>query len=159
MRFASSVAAVAVLAAAAPGVSQAQTVPNLTGTWVLQLDKSDFGMMPGPQSRTDVIDHQEPKLTIKRTATSAAGETTASLVYEVDGKPYKNLVGPSEVTSTLKWEGGILVMASTISTPQGDVTITDRYTLSADGQTLTQARTLSLQGQEASQTFVLAKQP
>jgi hypothetical protein len=152
-----TLAAFAGLALATPAA--AQSVPNLSGTWTLQVDKSSFGMIPGPQSRTDVIDHQEPKLTIKRTIVSAAGETASNLVYAVDGKPYKNMVGESELTSTLKWEGQTLVMVSTVTTPQGEVTITDRYTLSTDGKTLTQARTILVQGQEIPQTMVLAKQP
>ncbi len=152
-------ALLAALTLLAPTFSHAQAVPNLSGIWALQVDKSDFGMMPGPQSRTDLIDHQEPKLTIKRTIVSAAGETTSNLVYAVDGKPYKNMVGQNELTSTLKWDGATLVMVSTLTTPQGDVTITDRYTLAADGKTLTQTRSLSVQGQEIAQTMVLAKQP
>lgn len=157
MRRVFPVAAFAALALAAPVAGQ--SAPNLSGTWTLQVDKSDFGMMPGPTSRTDVIDHQEPKLTIKRTVVSAAGETTSTLVYAVDGKPYKNMVGTSELTSTLKWEGATLVMVSTVTTPQGEVTITDRYSLSSDGKTLNQARSLTAQGQEIAQTMVLAKQP
>ncbi|HEV8599599.1 MAG TPA: hypothetical protein VGQ69_09590 [Gemmatimonadales bacterium] len=152
--------ALAVLAGLASTAAYAQTVPNLSGTWVLQLDKSDFGMGPAPQSRTDVYDHQEPKLNIKRTVVSeTTGETTSNLVYVVDGKPYKNMVGTNELTSTLNWEGQTLVMVSTVTTPQGEATITDRISLSADGKTMNQARTLSIGGQQISQTMVLAKQP
>jgi hypothetical protein len=161
MRSTIAAIALAAIAAAAPNTSTAQSVPNLSGTWVLQMDKSDFGMMPAPTSRTDVINHQEPKLTIKRTVTSAAGDTTSSnLVYQVDGKPYKNMVGQNELTSTLRWDGMTLVMATTVQTPQGEVTITDRFTLAADGKTLGQARTFSAGGQEVgNQTMLLAKQP
>jgi hypothetical protein len=159
MRSMRAAAALLAIALAVPAVSAARQVPNLTGTWVLQADKSDFGMMAAPQSRTDVIDHQEPKLTIKRTmVTAAAGESQVNLVYAVDGKPHKNMAGPSELTSTLSWEGRTLVTVSTVDTQQGQVTITDRLTLSEDGKTLTQQRTLSAQGQEAKQTMVLVKQ-
>jgi hypothetical protein len=159
MRSMRAAAALLAIALAVPAVSAARQVPNLTGTWVLQADKSDFGMMAAPQSRTDVIDHQEPKLTIKRTMlTAAAGESQVNLVYAVDGKPHKNMAGPSELTSTLSWEGRTLVTVSTVDTQQGQVTITDRLTLSEDGRTLTQQRTLSAQGQEAKQTMVLVKQ-
>ena len=153
-------AALLAIAIAVPAVSAAQQVPNLSGTWVLQADKSDFGMIAAPQSRTDVIEHQEPKLTIKRTVvTTVAGESTLNLVYVVDGKPHKNMAGPTELTSTLSWEGRTLVTVSTVATDQaGQMTITDRFTLSEDGKTLTQQRTLSAQGQEAKQTMVLAKQ-
>lgn len=158
MRFAFP-AALAALTFLAPVPALAQGLPNLSGTWVLAADKSDFGPMPGPTSRTDVIEHQEPKLTIKRTVVTANGEVSSTLVYEVDGKAYKNTAGGAEIVSTLKWDGQTLVMSSTVPNPQGEVTIVDRYTLSADGNTLTQARTLSLGGQEAAQTMVLTKKP
>lgn len=159
MRFTLPGVALAVLTGLAPTSAAAQSVPNLSGTWVLQVDKSTFGPMPAPASRTDVIDHQEPKLNIKRTVAIASGETTTELVYVVDGKPYKNMVGTNELSSTLKWDGPTLVMVSTLATLQGEVTITDRLSLSADGKTLNQARTLSAGGEQIEQTMVLAKQP
>jgi hypothetical protein len=161
MRSTLAAVALAVLAAPAPASLHAQQVPNLSGTWVLQTDKSDFGMMPAPKSRIDVIDHQEPKLNIKRTVSTSAGDTTSSnLIYQVDGKPYKNMVGPNELSSILHWEGTTLVMATTVETPNGTVTITDRYTLSADGKTIAQARTFSTGGQDVgNQTMLLLKQP
>lgn len=146
------------LATALPVSSAAQDKPNFSGTWVLQTDKSDFGMIPGPTSRTDIIDHQEPKFTIQRTAATAEGENKLDLAYAVDGKPWKNQAGSQEVSSTLHWEGQELVVVSEVDTPQGLATLTDRWSLSADGKTLTQTRTISIQGQELKQTMVLAKQ-
>lgn len=157
MRVRYTVAAVAALFAGTAAIGAAQAVPNLSGTWVLQVDKSDFGGMPGPASRTDVIDHQEPRLTIKRTAAANGQETTTTLVYEINGHPFKNMVGASEVTSTLHWEGTTLVSVSTVQSPQGEVTITDRYALSEDGKTLTQSRTFAVGGQSVAQTLVLAR--
>ena len=149
----------AALALSAPVGASAQAVPNFSGTWALQVDKSDFGMMGGPTSRTDVIDHQEPKLTIKRTITGPNGEITSNLVYAVDGKPYKNTVANAETTSTLSWDGQTLVMVTLYPSPQGEATITDRYTLSADGKTLTQDRSVAIQGQNLAQKMVLTRQP
>ena len=151
--------ALALAGSAATASAQSASAPNLSGTWVLQLDKSDFAGMQAPTSRTDVFDHQEPKLTIKRTVSANGQENSTTLIYGIDSKPYKNMVGPSEVTSTLHWEGSTLVSVSTVPNPQaGDVTITDRYDLSQDGKTLTQKRTFSAQGQELTQTMLLVKQ-
>ena len=159
MRFATPLLALALVGSAATASAQTSSVPNLSGTWVLQVDKSDFAGMLVPTSRTDVVDHQEPKLTIKRSVTANGQETTSNLVYVIDSKPYKNMVGPNEYTSALHWEGSTLVSVSTVQDPRaGEVTITDRYDLSPDGNTLTQKRTLSAQGQSATQTIVLAKQ-
>jgi len=159
MSFAIPATLLALLAVAVPTKTTAQSVPNLSGTWVLQVEKSDFGALPALTSRTDVFAHQEPQLTITRKIQSAGSETTSTLVYAVDGKPYKNMAGGSELTSTLKWEGQTLVMVTTVSNPQGEATITDRYTLAADGTTLTQVRMVVVQGQELKQTLLLARQP
>jgi hypothetical protein len=159
MRSLMTAALLALLTSTTPALSYAQHAPNLSGTWVLQVDKSDFGMMPAPTSRTDVIDHQDPKLTIKRTVVAGGAETVGNLVFGVDGKPYKNMMGTSELTSTLKWDGPVLVVTTLTSTPQGEVTLTDRFSLSADGKTLTQDRSISVQGQELTQKLVLVKQP
>ena len=127
---------------------------------LLQTDKSDFGMMPGPTSRTDVITHAEPKLTIKRSLESEqTGKVTSDLVYAIDGKEWKNTTADgNELRSTLKWDGAVLVVTSQITTPNGDATITDRFSLSSDGKTMTQDRVISIQGQELTQKMVLAKQ-
>jgi len=159
MRFATPLLALALVGSAATASAQSATIPNLSGTWVMQVDKSDFAGMQVPTSRTDVFDHQDPKLTIKRTVSANGQENSTTLIYGIDSKPYKNMVGTSEVTSTLHWEGSTLVSVSTVPNPQGgEVTITDRYDLSQDGKTLTQKRTFSAQGQELTQTILLLKQ-
>ncbi len=158
MRPVLTVALLGVLLSAAPRITQAQHVPNLSGTWVLQVDKSDFGPLPAPTSRTDVVDHQEPKLNIKRTTVQNGTEVVGNLVFVIDGTEYKNTMGPQQLASTLKWDGDVLVVTTNTSVAQGDITLLDRYSLSADGKTLTQDRTISVQGQSVGQKLVFAKQ-
>jgi hypothetical protein len=136
----------------------AQGVPNLSGTWVMDVSKSDFGMMPAPAGRTDIIDHKEPALVIKRTTMTPNGEVASTLTYAVDGKPYVNKAGGNDISSVLKWEAATLVVVSTVETPNGQATITDRFSVSEDGKVLTQRRAINIQGQELAQTIVLAKQ-
>jgi hypothetical protein len=135
----------------------AQAVPNLSGHWVLDLGKSDFGPAPGG-ARSDQIDHKEPQLAIKRSIGSPDGAVEAMLTYVVDGKPYTNAIGGNDVTSKLKWDGKVLVMESLIQTPQGPADVSDRYTLSPDGSTLTVDRSVGIQGQSFTQKLVFAKQ-
>ena len=154
MRRTVRMAALLALAATLPAIVDAQSVPNLSGTWVLVPEKSEFGAMPAPAGRTDVITHQEPKLTIKRTV----GGATFDLVYAIDGKPWKNSIPQGEVTSTLAWDGPVLVMTSSLPMQGNELLINDRLSLSADGKTLTQARKLTVQGQDTAQMLVFAKQ-
>jgi hypothetical protein len=145
--------------AASATAATAQSVPNLTGTWVMDAAKSDFGPMPAPKSRSDVIDHREPSLMIKRTIVQDGGASaTIELNYGIDGKTYPNTTPQGTITSTLAWEGPVLVITSHAEVQGGTADIVDRMTLSADGKTLTQARTILVQGQEINQAFVLARQ-
>jgi len=143
----------AVIAVVAAGAARAQSVPNLSGTWVLDMSKSDFGPAPA-MARTEVIDHQEPKLVIKRTLDG----TQATLTYAVDGKRYENSIGGTNAASTLAWDGPVLVMTTEVESPNGPATIVDRFSLSADGKTLTIDRSISVQQGTFGQTLVLSKQ-
>ena len=75
--------------------------PNFSGTWTLNVSKSDFGMLPGPTSRTDVIEHNDPALKDTVTQETQQGPQNATLNYTTDGKEATNEQGPMTVTSTL----------------------------------------------------------
>jgi len=147
--------------ATAASSALAQKAPNFSGTWVMVLGKSDFGGMPGaPESRTDKIEHKETSIVIHRTQSPGpmGGKLEATLTYGIDGKPYKNTIGENDVTSTLSWDGPVLVVESTVTTQQGPAQVTYRWSLSADGKTLTQERKFSMGNQKAAQKIVFAKQ-
>ena len=46
------------------GMAHAQAKPNFTGTWKVNVAKSDFGAMPAPDSRTDKITHEDTDLKV-----------------------------------------------------------------------------------------------
>lgn len=146
------------LTTAAAGASVAQAKPDFSGTYVLVVDKSDFGAMPGPATRTDVIDHKDTKLLIKRTIGGPNGDQTVTLNLAFDGKAHTNPTPQGDFVSTLAWDGPVLIMTTNVDTPNGSAAIVDRLTLSPDGKTLTQKRSVSAGGQEIEQTIVLAKQ-
>ena len=150
--------ALTLLLAVAAAPLEAQSPPNLSGTWILQVAESDFGQLPAPERRTDIITHDEPRLVVQRMTMAQGQETSLELTYAVDGAPHRNDAGGAVAVSRLSWDGSTLVIISTVSSPQGEVILTDRYSLGDDGQTLTQARTLQAQGQEFAQRMVLKKQ-
>jgi len=112
--------------------------PNFSGTWTLNVSKSDFGMLPGPTSRTDVIDHNDPMLKDAVTQETQQGPQNAALSYTTDGKEVTNQQGPLTVKSTLGWEGDNLVVNSSTSLQGNDITIKQVWTLSADQKSFTQ---------------------
>lgn len=115
----------------------AQPKPDFSGTWKLNVAKSDFGALPGPSSRTDVITHKEPSLTDEVTAEAGETKQHYTAKYTTDGKEVTNQMGPREVKSTMKWEGGNLVINSKFSYSGSDVTGQSTWSLSSDGKILT----------------------
>jgi hypothetical protein len=114
--------------------------PNLSGTWKLDIAKSNFGQIPPPASQTDTIEHNEPSIKIVEDQKGGMmGDMNMTVTLSSDGKEttYPGM-GGSPVTSTAHWEGSTLVVNSTASFQGSDVKIKDSYTLSPDGKTLTE---------------------
>jgi len=114
--------------------------PNLSGTWKLDVSKSNFGQIPPPASQTDTIEHNEPSIKIVEDQKGGMmGDMNLTVTLSSDGKEttYPGM-GGSPVTSTAHWEGSTLVVISTASFQGSDVKIKDSYTLSPDGKTLTE---------------------
>jgi hypothetical protein len=116
----------------------AQSKPNYSGTWKMNIAKCDFGPLPAPDSRTDVITHNDPALKIDVDSKGGQGDFAGTLSYTTDGKEATNKMGPREVKSTLGWEGNHLVVNSKLMLNDAEITIKSVWTLSDDGKTLTQ---------------------
>lgn len=112
--------------------------PNLTGTWKLNIAKSDFGQGQPPASQVDTIEDNEPSVKINEDQKGGfMGDMNITSTLNSDGKPTTSTgMGGAQVTSTAHWEGGSLVVNSKTSFQGSDVTIKDTYTPSADGKTL-----------------------
>jgi hypothetical protein len=116
----------------------AQSKPNFSGTWTLNVSKSDFGLIPGPSSRIDIIEHNDPALKDNVTQDGPQGNQSFALSYTTDGKEASNQQGPLTVKSTLAWQGADLVVNSKANFNDNDITLKGVWSLSADGKTLTQ---------------------
>jgi hypothetical protein len=139
-------------------VAAAQNKTNFSGTWKLNTSKSDFGMIPGPDSRTDVIDHKDPSLKVSVTAEGAQGKQQYTVNYTTDGKEAVNSLPGREMKSTLSWQGKSLVVDTKLKIQGNDVTIKSVWTLSDDGKTLTQNAHLGSPMGETDQKLVFEKQ-
>ncbi|MCM3872718.1 MAG: hypothetical protein ND895_18710 [Pyrinomonadaceae bacterium] len=135
-----------------------QQKPDFSGTWKLNVAKSDYGQLPGPDSRTDVITHKDPSLSNSVTAEGAQGKQAYTVSYTTDGKEVVNNIGPREVKSTLKWVGSDLKVSSKFDYNGAPVTSEATWSLSADGKTLTiNVHFTSAMG-EADQKIIFEKQ-
>jgi hypothetical protein len=151
-------AIVIVTAAFAVLQAQAQAKPNLTGTWKMDVGKSDFGPAPAPTSQTDKITHDDPSLKISISQTSQMGDLNYDVTYSTDGKETTNTIRGSDFKSIAKWDGDSIVIDSKGSFNGNDVTLKDRWTLSEDGKTLNVQRHVTSPMGEADQKIVFEKQ-
>jgi len=132
--------------------------PNLSGTWVLDKSKSEFGPMPPPDTRTDTIDDKGATVKIVVNQSGAMGATSVTLDLVTDGKQTatSTMMG-SPASSTAHWEGNTLVVNTQIDRQGTPVSLVSRYVLSADGNTLTVTRDISTQMGDLQQKWVFAK--
>ena len=118
------------LCLAIPGFS-ADKKPDFSGTWKLNLTKSDMAGVPVESLLVDV-DHKDPvlKYTARGTANGQDFEETETLY--TDGRPSQDSQGAA---LTAHWDGETLV--SEAKDNSGQVLYTAELTLSDDGKTIT----------------------
>jgi len=133
-------AAMAATPGAAGMIHTGSGSPNLSGTWKLNISKSNFGQLPPPASQTDVIEDNEPSVKVAEDQKGGMmGDMNLTSNFDTTGKETTSPgMGGAAVTSTAHWDGVALVIDSKTSFQGNDVKIKDTYTLSGDGQTLTE---------------------
>ncbi|MBV8819118.1 MAG: hypothetical protein JO022_12225 [Acidobacteriaceae bacterium] len=119
-------------------VATAQTKPNFSGTWKLNVAKSDFAVMPPPESQTSVITHNEPSLKVATSMVGQQGKTEYTLDLTTDGKESSVKMGQREAKVTAAWEGPALVLSTKLTFNEQEVALRSSMTLADDGKTLTQ---------------------
>jgi hypothetical protein len=83
--------------------------PNFTGRWELDKSRSDFGSLPPDDSAMELIQHQEPKLTITQVWRNAEGEHTVVWQLTTDGAENLTRMNETEIASRTVWEDGRLI--------------------------------------------------
>jgi hypothetical protein len=115
-------------------------IPDMSGTWKLNVEKSVWGKHPKPSAATVSIEHREPSFKYSGDVTMHLGSETAdhrsfTLDGVIDGKEYPVGGSAGQGTVTLK-----RVNANTVTSerkgPDGKVLETARTTLTGDGKRL-----------------------
>jgi len=133
--------------------------PNFTGDWKLNTSKSTFGEMPAPDSMTYKVTHAEPKLSTATKQSSQMGEFEMQASYTTDGKECTNQgFGGSTSKSVVKWDGDTLVIETKGQFGDNEFTMTQKWSLSADGKALNIVQTFKSAMGEGEQKLVLDKQ-
>jgi hypothetical protein len=108
-------------------------VLNMSGTWKLNVEKSDFG----PKGSTLKIVHKEPAFKLSYTATYPEGQQdSAEFDGAIDGKPYKETGPQGGSTATFRRINDSTV-ERTLTSPDGKTTDTVTLTVSKDGKVFT----------------------
>ena len=138
------VMAFATLSAIGVAQTAAQAKPDLSGTWKLNLQKSDLGQM-APDSETYTVTQTAGDIKI---AIATAGQFALSYTFsaKLDGTdtPIAADAFPADspfkiLTSKAEWKDNTLVITQTTSFQDSKGSLVSTYTLSDDGKTLTKA--------------------
>ncbi len=136
----------------------AQQTPDLSGRWVLDVARSNFGDAPGPVAQMDEIDQVGTTLTIHRTRDIGEGPVPSRFVYQIGGDATRHEVGGQITMTTTRWDGSVLQLHSVIQMPDAQAEVLDRMSLSADRSQLTIQRTIRIAGMaEVAQTLVMTR--
>ena len=129
--------------------------PNFTGSWMLNLAKSQYGQFPAPEVMLRSVTYTGGLLTLSTYQKGAQGEVTTELKYSTDGKPSIN----GENKGTAKWQGDMLIIESSRKAQGADLSQRDQWTLSPDGKTLTVSTHVTLPNGEFDVKQVFEKTP
>ncbi len=127
---------------AAPTATPATTErPDFSGTWKLDYTKSKMGELPGrPHSRTDVIEHDGGKIRQVLYLDHGTSKDTTTYRYLADSSLCVNQVGDKEISSRVWWQGRSLQVHSKAKLLVFDLSLSERWVMSADRTTLAMTR-------------------
>ncbi|MGH7522850.1 MAG: hypothetical protein ACREK8_00920 [Gemmatimonadales bacterium] len=138
--------------------------PDFSGTWVLDASKTVVdGQMEAPSAVTFTVVQLGDSLSIDEKVTGSWGEQALKKVWKVDGKVWPSSFSyggvPMTLSTTLHWNGAVLMMHTTSDYQGNAVEQSETWTLSPDGKTLTDTTSTSANGDYySSVTLVLNKQ-
>lgn len=128
---------------------------RFSGTWKENLEKSSKSSLT---SYVNTIDATAETVKVTTTTSGSRGERTSERTYVIGKEVTSKMSDGDEATTTAKWDGGALVISSTVKEPDGAVETKETWTLSADGKVLTKHRhTHSAKG-DHDETYILEKQ-
>ena len=133
----------------------AQQKPDFSGEWILNREASTLS--PGAdamQSASLRIEHREPTFRYNAEFASPSGPIRYQIDMQTDGREVKANQQGVDSTSTLRWEENVLVFSGRIHRPDGDLTVTFRYELIADGRRLRAVEQLRGRGRDQDNVWI-----
>lgn len=116
---------------------------DLSGSWKIDLSKSDFGPAPPPSAQTETITQTGDDITIVLDSTGDQGTQKYTLTLKAGGPevpfPATNNNGSPLViiSNKAEWQGAALLVTEKAAYQDNPITLKITYTLSPDGKFLT----------------------
>ena len=135
-------AAALTLVAATTAVAQAKA-PDFSGTWEMNVAKSELGPMAGAVTKVNFTVEQTPTtLKFTQNISTVQGDRTQSQEFTLDGKEVTETAPTGQtVVRSAKVDGDALLLVGKVQgTEQGQ---TSRWTLGPDGKTMTVDQNIS----------------
>ena len=119
-----------------------QDKPNFSGTWKLNLGRSDFGPSREVFTQTDVIQQNGQTIKVTVAFETEKEKRQYTVTFVTDGNEIEVPKDAREQGATLQtvsasWEGAVLVVHNRLTIQNEVITTVSRYSLSADGKLLT----------------------
>jgi len=149
--------AIALMFIVAPTV-RAQERPDFSGIWKLNLAKSDYGDLQGPESRTDIIEQHDGRISESVTAEGRHRKQQYTLSLATDGSetalPPDTRTGVVTIlTVSARWRENALAVTQHLKFQGAALIAIYTYLLSDDDNTLTMRLSLN-GGSRTDATFV-----
>jgi hypothetical protein len=144
--------------AAVQAISQEST-PNLSGIWRWNPDKSQVSGRPATNRRVK-IEQQGSDLTISVRTASEVGDEIHKFHYTIGSDDNTNEMMGASLKSKVQWKDGALSVESVATRDEGEIHISETWTLSSDGKTLTYHASRTMGDRPPREdTIVYEKQP
>jgi hypothetical protein len=115
------------------GLAVASNHHELNGTWQLVPSRSELNGEPAIQTGTVTINDRERNVYVQRNFNFDSANQSTSTSFSTDAREKTSIKEPG-FKSKAKWDGDVLK----VTTMQDGVTITERYSLNADGAMMLQ---------------------
>src|ERR1700754_1558546 len=137
---------------------RAEESPDFSGTWKLNVAKSDYGDLQGPESRTDVIEQHGGRISESVTAEGRHRKQQYTLSFATDGSetalpPDTRMGTVTILTVSARWRENALAVTQHLKFQGAALIAIHTYLLSDDGKTLTMKLSLN-GGSRTDATFV-----
>jgi len=127
---------------------------DFSGSWALDVGKSNFGGANPPQSLTMTVRQKNAQLDVESSLTDARGSSTSKYTLDLSGKEAENVMRGNKVVSTSAWRGPMLQVKAKTLVQGTEIKTVDQWQLDEGGRVLTIYRTATTLKGDVEQRFV-----